>query len=101
MVYEEPKVKHSMLGEKRKTERAIAIAEFICEDGGHLEKEAAKEFNVSEYTIRRELKYLCTMVYYRRFQDRPQKEKYLILLCKKTQQILKNNCGNKKNKKIS
>lgn len=45
-------------------DRAIAIADFILEDGGHTIAEAAKEFCVSRSTIKRALKNLDSTAFY-------------------------------------
>ena len=85
---------------KTSLERAISIAEFICEDGGHLEKEAAKEFNISIETVRREIDRIYYSLYSRTYQNNPAKERYLLNLYKRTKSILMKN-GNRPNKKIS
>lgn len=42
----------------RRLSRAISIAEFIVEDGGHSTEEAGEEFNLHFRSISREIAYL-------------------------------------------
>lgn len=57
--------------------RAISVADFILEDGGHSIKEAAEEFRVSTNTIQRDLNYLGAVAFYSSIPREDLKVKYL------------------------
>ena len=56
--------------------RAISVADFILEDGGHSVSEASKEFKISITSIRRDLNYLGVMAFYGTPPNESLKKKY-------------------------
>ena len=44
--------------------RAISVADYILEDGGHSISEATKEFGFTKSTIQRDLNFLGSMAFY-------------------------------------
>lgn len=56
--------------------RAIAVADFILEDGGHSVSEASKEFKISMTSIRRDLNYLGAEAFYGKLPNEKLKKKY-------------------------
>ena len=61
--------------------RAISIADYILEEGGHSVEETAKEFKIWKTTVQRDLNYLGAYAFYNnpKIDTEDLKRKYLMV----------------------